>query len=59
LTTVAVHSKLGKSCVVRYGDERPQFETQAGMTSVINYVGRLIKDPLNVLKSSVKERSYP
>lgn len=46
LTQAEVHSKHGKACVVRYGDERLRFETQAGKTTVIRNVGRLIKDPL-------------
>jgi len=41
LTTAAVHSKLGKPCVVRYGDERLRFETQSGNGYLLGYSKKL------------------
>ncbi|MCX5772616.1 MAG: glycoside hydrolase family 95 protein, partial [Candidatus Hydrogenedentes bacterium] len=46
LTSALVHSKLGKPCVVRYGDERLRFETKAGEFQSIRYPGKLTKDRL-------------
>jgi alpha-L-fucosidase 2 len=42
LIKAAVHSRLGKPCVVRYGEERLRFEMKAGKTRMIQYAGRLI-----------------
>jgi alpha-L-fucosidase 2 len=46
LTHASVLSRLGKPCTVRYGDERLQFETEAGETCVLKYVGKLTKTVL-------------
>lgn len=35
LVTATVRSKLGKPCIVRYGDQRCRFETQAGRSYTI------------------------
>ena len=46
LTQAAILSKLGKPCVVRYGDERLRFETEAGETCVLKYLSKLTKTVL-------------
>ena len=44
LTRATVRSKLGKSCVVRYGDERLRLETTAGRTRRLIFNGKLIPE---------------
>jgi alpha-L-fucosidase 2 len=46
LTQAAILSKLGKPCVVRYGDERLRFETKAGELHSLKYSGKLTQDRL-------------
>lgn len=46
LTQASVLSKLGKPCVVRYGDERLRFDTQAGEACTLKYSGTLTKTNL-------------
>ena len=41
LTRAGVRSKLGRPCVVRYGDERLRFETKAGHAYAIGYSNKL------------------
>ena len=43
LAKAVVRSKLGKPCVVRYGDERLRFETKAGEAHTLKYSGKLTK----------------
>lgn len=43
LATAVVRSRLGRPCVVRYGDERLRFETKAGESHTFTYSGRLAK----------------
>jgi alpha-L-fucosidase 2 len=47
LTTAAVHSKLGKHCVVRYGGERLRFETKTGELHSLTYSGKLTEERLS------------
>jgi alpha-L-fucosidase 2 len=43
LANAVIRSKLGRPCVVRYGDERLRFETQAGHAYAIGYSGSLFR----------------
>jgi len=44
LTQAVVRSKLGKPCVMRYGNEHFRFNTQIGQSYVIGYSGNLMFD---------------
>jgi alpha-L-fucosidase 2 len=43
LANAVIRSKLGRPCVVRYGDERLRLETQAGHAYAIGYSGSLFR----------------
>jgi hypothetical protein len=43
LFATVIRSKLGRPCVVRYGDEHLRFETQAGRACEIGYSGHLFR----------------